>query len=55
MPFWFTSRFLQYMPDLKGKILVTEPPQFTAAQGGKYMTAGLGGTGTVVPVTRKEC
>lgn len=54
MPFWYTSRFLENMPDLKGKMLVTAPPQFTAEQGGKYMTAGLGGTGTVIPSQGKN-
>jgi arabinosaccharide transport system substrate-binding protein len=45
MPFWYTSRFLANMPDLKGKIVVQAPPVFAD---GKYDSVGLGGTGTVI-------
>lgn len=45
MPFWYTSRFLANMPDLKGKMVVQAPPVFPD---GKYDSVGLGGTGTVV-------
>lgn len=54
MPFWYASRFLSYMPDLKGKMIVTQPPTFTEQQGNKYATVGLGGTGTVVPAKGKN-
>ncbi|WP_139904471.1 ABC transporter substrate-binding protein [Clostridium thermarum] len=44
MPLWYMSRFEQYMPDLKGKIVVRPMPSFP---GGKK-SAGMGGTATVI-------
>ncbi|MFV9568042.1 ABC transporter substrate-binding protein [Thermoanaerobacter mathranii] len=52
MPFWFMSRFVSYMPDLKGKILVAPVPVWK--DGNIYPTVGLGGTGTVVPLQGKH-
>ena len=45
MPFWYMGRFTDYMPDLKGKILVMPNPVFEA---GQPRSVGLGGTGTSV-------
>jgi arabinosaccharide transport system substrate-binding protein len=45
MPIWYMGRFLNYMPDLKGKIAIRPMPAWTI--GGKR-SAGMGGTGTVV-------
>ncbi|WP_078434816.1 ABC transporter substrate-binding protein [Metabacillus halosaccharovorans] len=45
MPMWYMGRFLDYMPDLKGKIVVRPMPAWE--EGGKR-SAGMGGTGTVV-------
>lgn len=51
MPFWYTGRFVSYMPDLKGKIKVAAMP--TWSDGG-YKTAQMGGTGTAVIKTSKN-
>ncbi len=45
MPMWFMGRFVQYMPDLKGKIIIRPLPVWQ--EGGKR-SAGMGGTGTVI-------
>jgi arabinosaccharide transport system substrate-binding protein len=45
MPMWYMGRFVQYMPDLKGKIIIRPLPVWT--KGGKR-SAGMGGTGTVI-------
>ncbi|WP_347549140.1 ABC transporter substrate-binding protein [Pseudalkalibacillus hwajinpoensis] len=45
MPMWFMGRFIDYMPDLKGKMVIRPMPAWE--EGGKR-TAGMGGTGTVV-------
>jgi arabinosaccharide transport system substrate-binding protein len=45
MPMWYMGRFVQYMPDLKGKIVIRPLPVWT--KGGKR-SAGMGGTGTVI-------
>lgn len=45
MPIWYMGRFLEYMPDLKGKIVIRPMPSMTP--GGKR-SAGMGGTGTAV-------
>jgi arabinosaccharide transport system substrate-binding protein len=45
MPIWYMGRFLNYMPDLKGKIVIRPLPAWTV--GGKR-SAGMGGTGTVI-------
>jgi len=44
MPMWYMGRFVQYMPDLKGKIIIRPMPVFP---GGKK-SAGMGGTGTAI-------
>ena len=45
MPFWFTSRYLAYMPGLAGKIAIAPPPVMPNA---KVVSVGGGGTGTAV-------
>ena len=45
MPFWYLDRFTNYMPDLKGKIVVMPNPVFEV---GQPRSVGLGGTGTSV-------
>jgi arabinosaccharide transport system substrate-binding protein len=45
MPMWYMSRFLAYMPDLKGKIYVRPMPIWKP---GDLRSAGMGGTGTAV-------
>ena len=50
MPMWYMGRFVQYMPDLKGKIAIRPMPVF---EGGKK-SAGMGGTGTVITTQCKS-
>lgn len=45
MPAWYMSRFLSYMPDLKGKIAIRPMPVF---KDGEARTVGIGGTGTAI-------
>lgn len=45
MPAWYMSRFLNYMPDLKGKIAIRPMPVFKE---GEPRTVGIGGTGTAI-------
>ncbi|MHC5375114.1 ABC transporter substrate-binding protein [Enterococcus sp. LJL120] len=45
MPLWQMSRYLEYMPDLAGKIAIAPVPQVAA---GDQVTVGGGGTGTAV-------
>ena len=51
MPFWYTDRFLNYMPDLQGKMKVAPMPLWTD---GGYKTAQMGGTGTAVIKTSEN-
>jgi len=51
MPMWYMGRFLAYMPDLKGKILIAPAPAWTA---GGARSAGMGGTGTSITVQCKN-
>jgi len=51
MPMWYMSRFLAYMPDLKGKVLVRPLPVF---EKGNSRSAGIGGTGTAVTKQSKN-
>jgi ABC-type sugar transport system, periplasmic component len=51
MPMWYMGRFTQYMPDLKGKILIRPLPVWE--KGGKR-SAGMGGTGTAITVQCKH-
>lgn len=44
-PAWYTSRFVDYMPDLAGKIAIAPAPQ---VEGSDVLTIGGGGTGTTV-------
>ncbi len=45
MPMWYMSRFLAYMPDLKGKVMVRPMPVW---EDGDMRSAGIGGSGTAV-------
>lgn len=45
MPIWFMGRFIDYMPDLEGKMVIKPLPLW---EEGGNRTAGIGGTGTVV-------
>lgn len=51
MPMWFMSRFINYMPDLKGKIYVRPMPIW---EKGDKRSAGIGGTGTSVTKQAKN-
>ena len=51
MPMWYMGRFLAYMPDLKGKILIAPAPAWTE---GGARSAGMGGTGTSITVQCKN-
>ena len=46
-PAWYTSRFVDYMPDLAGKIAIAPAP---APEDDVVQTIGGGGTGAAVPV-----
>ncbi|AJQ27991.1 ABC transporter substrate-binding protein [Pelosinus fermentans] len=50
MPMWYMGRFVQYMPDLKNKIVIRPMPVFP---GGKK-SAGMGGTGTAITTQSKN-
>ena len=45
MPMWYMGRFVEYMPDLKGNIIIRPLPRW---EEGGFRSAGMGGTGTVV-------
>ena len=49
MPIWYMGRFTEYMPDLKGKIIVKPLPRWDA---NANRSSGMGGTGTVIT---KQC
>ena len=51
MPMWYMSRFLSYMPDLEGKILVRPMPVW---EEGDMRSAGMGGTGTAITTQSKH-
>lgn len=51
MPMWYMGRFTDYMPDLKGKIVIKPMP---AWEEGQPRSAGMGGTGTAVTKTTKN-
>jgi ABC-type sugar transport system, periplasmic component len=51
MPMWYMGRFTDYMPDLKGKIVIKPMPAWNA---GEPRSAGMGGTGTVVTAASKH-
>ncbi|MCP2267083.1 arabinosaccharide transport system substrate-binding protein [Promicromonospora thailandica] len=46
-PAWYTSRFVDYMPDLEGKVAIAPAP---VVEGAEVQTIGGGGTGAAVPV-----
>ncbi|CUH96753.1 putative arabinose-binding protein [Propionispora sp. 2/2-37] len=50
MPLWYMGRFVQYMPDLKGKIVIRPMPTFP----GSKKSAGMGGTGTAITAQAKH-
>jgi arabinosaccharide transport system substrate-binding protein len=45
MPMWYMGRFVDYCPDLSGKILVQPMPRW---ERNGFRSAGMGGTGTAV-------
>lgn len=45
MPMWYMGRFTDYMPDLKGKMIIKPMPVFKQ---GELRSSGMGGTGTVI-------
>ncbi|MBN2546588.1 MAG: extracellular solute-binding protein [Spirochaetes bacterium] len=51
MPLWYMGRFVSYMPDLKGKIIVRPLPVW---EKGGNRSCGMGGTGTVVTIQSKN-
>lgn len=57
MPLWYMGRFTDYMPDLKGKIVIRPMPIFDGSVNGlksSYLSAGMGGTGTAVTLQSKK-
>ncbi|WP_159882177.1 ABC transporter substrate-binding protein [Paenibacillus puerhi] len=51
MPMWYMGRFTDYMPDLKGKIIIKPMPVFKQ---GEKRSSGMGGTGTVLTNQSKQ-
>lgn len=51
MPEWYMSRFVDEIPDMKGKYAIAPAPVFEA---GQPRSIGLGGTGTVVSLTAAD-
>lgn len=51
MPMWYMGRFTDYMPDLKGKMVIKPMPAWKADE---PRSAGMGGTGTAVTKTSKN-
>lgn len=47
MPFWQTSRFVNYMTDLKGKVAIAPTPVWSTTDG-EVQSIGGGGTGTAI-------
>lgn len=47
MPFWQTSRFVNYMTDLSGKVAIAPVPVWDTTDG-EYASIGGGGTGTAI-------
>ncbi len=48
---WFMSRFLNYMPEMKGKFAIAPCPVYKA---GQPRSVGIGGTGTIVSTQSKH-
>ncbi|WP_372661212.1 ABC transporter substrate-binding protein [Cohnella sp.] len=51
MPMWYMGRFMEQMPDLKGKIVIKPAPAWTE---GGARSSGMGGTGTVITQQSKN-
>lgn len=51
MPMWYMNRFTNYMPDLKGKMIIRPLPVWK--KGGRR-SAGMGGTGTAITLQTKH-
>jgi len=51
MPMWYMGRFVDYMPDLKGKIIIRPMPRW---EEGGFRSAGMGGTGTAITNQTKD-
>ncbi|MCZ8518581.1 MULTISPECIES: ABC transporter substrate-binding protein [Paenibacillus] len=51
MPMWYMGRFTDYMPDLKGKLVIKPMPAWTK---GGNRSVGMGGTGTAVTAQSKN-
>ncbi|HHY81426.1 MAG TPA: extracellular solute-binding protein [Clostridiales bacterium] len=51
MPMWYMSRYVNYMPDLKGKVYVRPMPR---SGPNDALSAGIGGTGTSVTLQSKN-
>ncbi len=57
MPLWYMGRFTDQMPDLKGKMAIRPMPIFDGSVNGitsKFLSAGMGGTGTAVTKQSKN-
>jgi len=50
MPLWYMGRFVQYMPDLKGKMIIRPMPVFPDGK----KSAGMGGTASVITKQSKN-
>ena len=50
-PAWYTSRFVDYMPDLEGDVAIAPAP---VVEGAEVATIGGGGTGTAVPAASPD-
>lgn len=53
MPFWQTSRFVNYMTDLSGKVAIAPTPVWNTADN-EVMSIGGGGTGTAIVESGKN-
>lgn len=51
MPMWYMSRYINYMPDIKGQVYIRPMP---TSGSGDALSAGIGGTGTSVTLQSKN-
>lgn len=51
MPMWYMSRYINYMPDIKGQVYIRPMP---TSGSGDALSAGIGGTGTAVTLQSKN-
>ena len=51
MPMWYMSRFINYMPDIKGDVYIRPMPR---SGPNDALSAGIGGTGTSVTLQSKD-